>query len=74
MQKLAGLILTELKNDEEFESAFPILCVSFLEIAESITSVISSSQNIKDSPLGKMGVKKLSVDSQARRTTTNKTL
>lgn len=33
MRRLTNLILTELKDDEEFESHFPILCVSFVDLA-----------------------------------------
>lgn len=36
MQKLSNIIMTELKDDEEFESAFPILIVSFVEIGQAI--------------------------------------
>jgi hypothetical protein len=33
MQRLSNIILTDLKTDQDFESAFPILIVSFEEIA-----------------------------------------
>lgn len=40
MQKLSNIILTELKPDEDFECAFPMLIVNFEEIAIQTNSII----------------------------------
>lgn len=71
MQKLANIILSELKEDETFESAFPILSVSFVEIGGQITTVVEKCRNLKDSPMQKHN-QKLSIDSSYARKTTNK--
>ncbi|KAM3132743.1 hypothetical protein pb186bvf_015171 [Paramecium bursaria] len=61
MRRLTNLILTELKDDEEFESHFPILCVSFVDLAQKINEIVG--QN-KLSPH-----KKSSLESFGKRTT-----
>lgn len=64
--------MTELKDDEEFESAFPILIVSFVEIGQAINTVMDNCKNLKDSPLRKHSQKPNSLDSNYARKTTNR--
>ncbi|CAD8177676.1 unnamed protein product [Paramecium pentaurelia] len=45
MSKLANVVLTELKPDEDFQSAFPILAVSFEEEAEKINNIVEKLKN-----------------------------
>ncbi|CAD8089964.1 unnamed protein product [Paramecium sonneborni] len=45
MSKLANVILTDLKPDEDFQSAFPILAVSFEEEAQKINNIVEKFKN-----------------------------
>ncbi|CAK86814.1 unnamed protein product (macronuclear) [Paramecium tetraurelia] len=45
MSKLANLVLTELKPDEDFQNAFPILAVSFEEEAQKINNIVEKLKN-----------------------------
>ena len=47
MKKIA-LILEELEPDTEFESAFPILCVSFVDLRKNLESVLKDYDGIKN--------------------------
>ncbi|CAK73639.1 unnamed protein product (macronuclear) [Paramecium tetraurelia] len=48
MQKLSNIILADLKPDEDFQSAFPILAVSFEEEAHKIISTVEKIKNIQN--------------------------
>ncbi|CAD8103672.1 unnamed protein product [Paramecium sonneborni] len=45
MSKLSNVILTDLKPDEDFQSAFPILAVSFEEEAQKINTIVEKFKN-----------------------------
>ncbi|CAK88901.1 unnamed protein product (macronuclear) [Paramecium tetraurelia] len=47
MQKISTIILTELKDDQDFQEAFPMLIVSFVDLAQQISNVIENFQNFK---------------------------
>ncbi|CAD8068758.1 unnamed protein product [Paramecium sonneborni] len=47
MQKLSNIIITDLKPDEDFQSAFPILAVSFEEEAQKISLIVEKIKNIQ---------------------------
>ncbi|CAD8064742.1 unnamed protein product [Paramecium primaurelia] len=47
MQKLSNIIITDLKPDEDFQLAFPILAVSFEEEAQKIIQIVEKIKNIQ---------------------------
>ncbi|CAD8100069.1 unnamed protein product [Paramecium sonneborni] len=57
MQKISNIILTELQPDSNFQEAFPMLIVSFVDLAIQINKEIENFQNFKTQPIKKQNTK-----------------
>ncbi|CAD8178652.1 unnamed protein product [Paramecium pentaurelia] len=57
MQKISNIILTELQSDSNFQEAFPMLIVSFVDLATQIIKEIQNFQNFKTPSIQKQNTK-----------------
>ncbi|CAK78521.1 unnamed protein product (macronuclear) [Paramecium tetraurelia] len=57
MQKISNIILTELQSDSNFQEAFPMLIVSFVDLATQIIKEIENFQNFKTPSVQKQNTK-----------------
>ncbi|CAD8082605.1 unnamed protein product [Paramecium primaurelia] len=57
MQKISNIILTELQSDSNFQEAFPMLIVSFVDLATQILKEIQNFLNIKTPLIQKQNTK-----------------
>ncbi|CAD8082293.1 unnamed protein product [Paramecium sonneborni] len=73
MQKISTIILTELKDDQDFQEAFPMLIVSFVDLAQQITNVLENCQNFKTLSSKKFRNKQPITQESNCQKTTNKT-
>ncbi|CAD8107545.1 unnamed protein product [Paramecium primaurelia] len=57
MQRISNIILTELQQDSNFQEAFPMLIVSFVDLATQISKEIENFQDFKTHPIKQQNTK-----------------